>query len=129
MNVEKEAQARSELVHVEVGVDRRLNVGQPVGEGEGDLLHCVGAGLADVVAADGDGVPAGDFFGAEAKHICDQSHGRPRGVHVRPSRDVLLEDVVLNGPSELSSAHSLGICDGDVEREQRRRSGVDGHRG
>jgi hypothetical protein len=41
------------------GVDRRLHVGDPVGERERDLLDRRAALLAEVVAGDRDRVPAG----------------------------------------------------------------------
>nr|WP_297805735.1 hypothetical protein [Tepidiforma sp.] len=54
---EEEAEAAGEVVDVEAGADGRLDVGDAVGEGEGDLLGGGAAGLAHVVAGDGDGVP------------------------------------------------------------------------
>src|SRR4030065_523463 len=43
-----------------VSVEPGLDVGDGVGEGEGDFLDGGAAGLAHVVAADADGVPGGD---------------------------------------------------------------------
>ena len=59
VRVEEERQPGRELVHVETGVNGGLHVGHAVGQGEGDLLHRGRAGLAHVVAGDGDGVPLG----------------------------------------------------------------------
>jgi hypothetical protein len=44
-------------------------------------------------------------------------------------RDVLLEDVRLDGPAEGVARHVLVVADADVEREQHRRRRVDRHRG
>ena len=52
-----------------------LDVGDAVGEGEGEFLRGGGAGLAHVVAADGDGVPLGDFGGGPGEHVGDDAHG------------------------------------------------------
>ena len=48
-----------EAVHGQAALHRRLDVGDGVGQGEGDLLDGRAAGLADVVAGDADGVPVG----------------------------------------------------------------------
>ena len=52
VRVEEEGEARGELVDLQARVDRGLDVGDGVGEREGDLLHGGRARLADVVAAD-----------------------------------------------------------------------------
>ena len=61
MGVEEEGELRGEVVDEQAGLEGGLDVGDAVGEGEGDFLDGGGAGLADVVAADGDGVPTGEF--------------------------------------------------------------------
>ena len=129
MRVEEEGQPRGEGVDVETGVDRGLDVGDAVGEGEGDFLHGGGAGLADVVAADGDGVPLGDFAGGPGEHVGDDAHGGAAGIDVGAAGDVLLEDVVLDGAARACGGRrpAPGRC--DVEREQDGGGGVDGHRG
>ena len=59
MRVEEEGEARGEAIDVETAVDRGLHIGHSIRQGEGDLLRGGGAGLAHVVAGDGDGVPVG----------------------------------------------------------------------
>ena len=54
------------------------------------------AGLADVIAADRDRVPARHVLGAEREHVGDEPHRRPRREDVFLLRDEFLEDVVLN---------------------------------
>ncbi len=60
VGVEEEGQLRGELVHRQPGPQGGLDVGDAVGQGEGDFLDRGGAGLADVVAGDRDRVPVRD---------------------------------------------------------------------
>ena len=57
VRVEEEGQARREVVDVEAALDAGLDVREPVGERERQLLGRGRAGLADVVAGDRDRVP------------------------------------------------------------------------
>ena len=43
-----------------------------------------------------------------------------RRIDVGAARDVLLEDVVLDGARQLGERHTLASGDGDVERQQDR---------
>ena len=97
VRVEEEGEARAELVRREARVDRRCAVGDPVRERERELLDRGRAGLADVVAGDRDRVPARDPLRAVGEEVRRQPHRRPRREDVVPARDVLLEDVVLDG--------------------------------
>ena len=54
---EEERQPRREVVELQPCVQRRLHIGDGVGEGERHLLHSRAAGLAHVVAAYADRVP------------------------------------------------------------------------
>ena len=128
MSVEEEAQARREPVHVEAAAYGRLDVGDPVREREGDLLHGRAAGLAHVVARDRDRVPARNVLGAEAHEVRREAQ---RGFHreaVVPARRVLLEDVVLDGTPKLREVRPAAPREGDDVREQDRCRGVDRHR-
>ena len=71
----------------------------------------------------------GSSRGAELEDVGHQAHGGPRAVDVRAARDVLLEDVVLHGPTELVTRDAAAVGDGHVHRQQDGRGGVDGHRG
>jgi hypothetical protein len=51
------------------------------------------------------------------------------GIDVGPAGDVLLEDVVLEGAGERGGGDARALGSGDVECEQDRRRGIDGHRG
>jgi hypothetical protein len=119
--VEEEAQSRGELVDVETGCHRRLDVREAVRQREGQLLRGGAARLADVVAADRDRVPSGHVLGAEEDDIGDQAHRRLHREDELLLRDVLLEDVVLQRAAELSEAHTLLVGDNQVLREHDRR--------
>ena len=129
VGVEEEGEARGEVVDVDARVDAGLDVGDAVGQGEGQFLHGGGAGLADVVAADGDGVPAGHLGRAEPMvSTMRRIDGRGRedpGL----LGDVLLEDVVLDGAAELVPGHALLLGHGEVHGREDGGGAVDGHGG
>ena len=129
MRVEEEAQPRGELVHGEPARDRGVDVGEAVGEREGELLDGVRAGLADVVAGDRDRVPARHVARAELDHVRDEPHRRLGREDPFLLGDVLLEDVRLDRPAQLGPLDALLLGDADVEGEQHRRRAVDRHRG
>ena len=108
---------------------RRLDVGEAVGEREGELLRGGRAGLADVVAGDGHRVPVRDLARAELDHVHAQPHGRLGREDPFLLRDVLLEDVGLDRPAKPVPADPLLLADADVEREEHRGGRVDRHRG
>ena len=110
VRVEEEREARGEAVDIETGVDGGLDVRHAIRQGEGDLLRGGGAGLAHVVAGDGDGVPLGDFGGGPGEHVGDDAHGVGHRIDVGPARDVLLEDVVLHGAAELAYVGAASLC-------------------
>ena len=60
--------------------------------------------------------------------VLDQPQRRLGREHVGAAREVLLDDVVLDGAGELRSRRALLVGDGDVERQQPRRRRVDRHR-
>lgn len=78
--IEEEGEPAGKFVDVHPGLQRGLHIGDAVGQGKGDLLRRCGAGLPDVVAGDGNGVPLRHVLGAEFKGVRDQTHGgRPVG--------------------------------------------------
>ena len=109
--------------------DRRLDVGDGVGEGEGHLLDGGRAGVADVVAADADGVELRQLLGAVGHEVGGETERRLRRVDVGAAGDVLLEDVVLRGAGDLVLRDALLLADDGVHRDEHGRRGVDGHRG
>ena len=110
-------------------VERGLDVGDRVGEREGDLLDRRAALLADVVAGDRDRVPLRDVLAAVLEDVGGQPHGRLGRVDVVAARHVLLEHVVLDRAAQLLGAHALLLADQLVEQQQDRRRRVDRHRG
>ena len=126
---EEERQPRAEVVEGQVRRLRRLDVGDCVGDREADFLRGGAAGLAHVVSGDRNRVPARHFAGAVVERIGDQPHRGLGRVDVRPPRDVLLENVVLDRTADLALVDALLFGDRRIEREQRRRGGVDRHRG
>ena len=110
-------------------VDRRLHVGDPRGQREGDLLDGRAALLAEVVAGDRDGVPLRHALVAVLEQVGRQAHRGPGRVDVVAASDVLLEHVVLRGAAELLAGHALLLADELVQQQQACRGGVDGHRG
>ena len=113
---------------VQAGRQRGLDVGDAVGQGEGDLLHGGRTGLADVIARDRDRVPLRHLLGAVGEGVHDQAHRLARRVDVRAARHVLLQDVVLDGAAQLVAAHALLFADQLIEQQQRRGRRVDRHR-
>ena len=126
--VEEEGEARRELVDREASLQRRFDVGDRVGEREGDLLDGRAALLADVVAGDRDRVPFRHVLPAVLEDVGGQAHGRLGRVDVVAARHVLLEDVVLDRAAQLLGGDALLLADQLVEQQQDRRRSVDRHR-
>jgi len=129
MGVEEESQPRCEFIDLQSGLDGGVHIGDAVGQGKGDFLDSTGAGFADVVAGDGDGVPFGYVVFAVGKDIGDDAHGFLGGIDVRAAGHVFLEDVVLDRAGDLARRCALLLGDGDVHAEQDGGGGVDGHGG
>ena len=108
------------LHRVEHGDRRRQRVGQ--------LLHRRRASLLQMVGADVGRVPLGNLFVREDDGVLDQPQRRLGREHVGAARQVFLDDVVLNGAGELVARGALLVGEGNVERQQPRRRGVDRHR-
>ena len=101
VHIEEEAEPRREIVHRQPPFQPVPHILEAVGQGKGQLLHGVGAGLADVVAADADGVPARHIAGGELHRVGHQPHGRMGREDVFVLGDVFFQDVVLNGAAQL----------------------------
>src|SRR5207245_11139711 len=107
-----------EVIDGEAGVEGRLDIGDAVGQGEGDLLDGRRARLANVVARDGDRVPGRQILAAIGEEVGDDAHRRPRRVDVGPASYVLLEDVVLDGAAQGGQVRALLLGHQLVEQEQ-----------
>ena len=126
---EEERQPRRDLVHRQPGGQRRLEVGDPVGQGEGHLLRRRRPGLGHVIAGDRDGVPARQVLPAVRERVADQAQRGLRRVDVGAAGDVLLEHVVLDRAAQPRRLDALLLGHQLVEQQQHRGRRVDGHRG
>ena len=129
VGVEEERQARGELIDIQAALQRPAHVLEPIGQGKGELLGSGGAGLADMVAGDADGVPLGDAGRAVFDGIHHQAHGGLGGEDILFLGDILFEDVVLEGAAQLVGAHALLLGGGDVHGPDDGGGRVDGHAG
>ena len=129
VNVPEEGKARSERVHVQAARDAPLDVREPIGQREGELLRCGRPGLPDVIAGDGDRVPQGRMCGAPLEHVDDDLERRLDGIHPGVLGHVFLENVVLHRAAQLLARDALLLRRRHVEAEQHRRRPVDGHGG
>ena len=126
---EEERETGSKVVDGQSCVDGPADVLHGIRERERKLLHRRGAGLADVIAGDRDGVPAGDLSGAEAEEFRDERQRRRGRIDVRAPRDVLLENVVLDGAAERTAGNAAFFGDHHIHGQQRGGGRVDGHAG
>ena len=72
--VEKVRETGRKGINVQPALQRPAHVLHPVGQRKGQFLRRRRAGLADVVARDGDGVPLGQVLGAKLDGVGDQPH-------------------------------------------------------
>ena len=71
----------------------------------------------------------GSSVAAPGKNICDDAHRGAQRINVGAAGDIFLQDVVLHRASQALEIRALFFCDGDVEREQNRGGGINGHGG
>ncbi len=128
VHVEEEREPGRERIDVEAGRDRALHVLETVAKGEGQLLRGRGARFADVVTRDRDRVVARGVVGAPVEHVDDAAQRGLRWEDPRVLCLVLLQDVVLDRPSENLGRDPLLLRRGHVEAEQDDRRPVDRHR-
>ena len=128
MGVEEEAEARREVVDPQAPGEGVLDIGHPVGDREGQLLDRGRAGLADVVAADRDRVPARHLVGPELDRVGHEAHRGPGREEELFLGDELLEDVVLRRALEGGPRHPGLLGGDDVHRPDRSGRAVDRHR-
>src|SRR5690349_3562863 len=129
VRVEEEGKLRGEFIHAKSGIERGLHVSDAVGERKSDFLNSVRTGFADVIAGDGDGIPARKVVAAPGENVSDDAHGGAHGINVRAAGDVFLEDVVLHGAGKLLQIAALLFRHGNVETQKNRCGRVDGHGG
>jgi len=106
---EEEAQVGREVVDLHAAGEVGLDVGEAVGQREGELRERVRPGLRDVVAADGDGVEVPHAVVDEP--LLDVAHDLERelgGEDAGVLALVLLEDVGLHRAAHVSPAPTRG---------------------
>ena len=129
MDVEEEREPVADVVSAQATApDDLLDIGDPVGEGEGEFLRRRRAGLANVVAADRDRVETRHLGRAELDHVGDDAHRRCGRGDPLLLRDELLEHVVLDRAAERVPGDAAAAGDREVHREQDRGRAVHGHR-
>ena len=128
VDVEEEAQPRGEAVDIHAAFHAVVDVGRPSARVKAKLLSRRRSGFTDVIAADGNRVPARHLLGAELDHVADDAHRRTRGHDPGVLGDELLEAVVLDRPADLVARDAALVGQRHVEREEHHRRTVDGHR-
>ena len=128
VGVEEEGQAGRELLDVQPAGQAQLDVGEAVGQRVGELLRGGRAGLADVVAGDADRLVGRDVLGAVLHEVADEAQVRLGREQPLLLRDVLLEDVGLQGAVELAEVDALPFGGDQVHAEHRDGGAADRHR-
>src|SRR5437867_198889 len=129
MGIQEKRNTGCEIIDSQATLAGRLNVGDAIRESKRHLLDGGGTRLANVITTDGNGIPLRSVLAAKGKDVRDNSHRRAGRIDVRAPRDVLLQNVILNCARKPRERSTLPFGDGEIEREQNRRGGVDGHRG
>src|SRR5258708_40277288 len=90
-----------------------MDIGKAIGEGECEFLDGGCSRLANVIAADADGIPARHVARAKLDGIGDQAHGWLRWEKELLLSAVFLENIVLQCAAQLllGEAALLGIDD------------------
>src|SRR6267378_3357554 len=127
VGIEEERKLRGEFIDAEPGVERSLDIGDAIGQREGDFLDGGGAGFADVVTGDGNGVPLGKIVATPCENVRDDAHRGAHGIDIRTAGDILLQNIVLHRAGEFLQAGALPFRNGYIETKQDCGGGVDGH--
>jgi hypothetical protein len=98
-------------------------------QGVGQLLHRRRPRLLQVVAADVGRIPFRHMLDRVVDRIGDQAHRRTRRIDVGAAREIFLDDVVLGGAAQFGRIDPSPLRQADVQRQEPRRRGIDGHRG
>src|SRR6266850_2065418 len=127
VGIEEERKLRGEFIDALSSVERTLDIGDTIGQREGDFLDGGGAGFADVVAGDGDGVPLGKIVAAPRENVRDDAHRGAHGINVGAAGDIFFQNIVLHGAGKFLQAGALPFCNRYIETKQDCGGGVDGH--
>ena len=105
-----------------------MHIGDCIRQGERQFLHSGAASLSDVITRNGNRVPLWNVLGAIRKNIGDDPHRRPWWIHICSTRDVFLQQIVLNRAADFAGWHATLLCNELVHQQQNCRRRVDGHR-
>src|SRR5262249_47914393 len=97
MRIKEKRKAWCEFINLETGFESRLDIGKRVSKCKRQLLYGRRARFPNVIAANRNGVPVGDVLRAKGECVCDQAKRRLRWKDVSSARNVLFQNVVLNG--------------------------------
>ena len=128
VGIKEVRQPRRKLIDILPRLDSRLNILEPVGQCESQLLHGGGTRLANMITADRDCIPLWHMLGAVLHHIRDQADGRPRWEYELLLGDVLFENIVLQRATHLLKRYALFFCDAEIKGQRHRGRGIDRHR-
>src|SRR5690349_21254425 len=101
MDIEEEGEARRKLIDRESTLEGSFDIVQPICQRKGEFLHSSSSGLANVIAADADGVPARHKACAKFDSIGYQTHRRFRWEEKLFLRDILFQNIVLQRTTQL----------------------------
>ena len=118
VRVEEEAESRAEIVDIESAPLRPLHVLDAVVQGERQFLQRGRTGLANVIAADRNGVEARREFRSELEGVDHQPHRRRRRIDIFLLRDVFLQNVVLDRAGNLFPVRALLFGDHQIHGPQ-----------
>ena len=106
-NRPKEGKAWRKIVNVQSRLHPRAQVLPAIGQGVSQFQVGGGARFLHVVPTDGYGIELGHVLCRVSKHIGDDAHRLLRWINVGVAHHELLEDVILNGATELFGLEAL----------------------
>ena len=124
----KEGKPRGKVVDVQTCFHTGTQVFPAIGQGVGQFQIGGRASFLHVVATDGNGVELGHVLCRILKHICDDAHRLLGRINVSIAHHELLEDVVLDGATQLLRRHTLFFSRHDVKGHDGDDRAIHGHR-
>src|SRR6185436_18736089 len=97
MRVEEKRNARSELIYFQTSRQRRLDIRNSISKCKSNFLNRGRTGFTNVITADRDRVPVGHFASAVREDVRNQTQRRRGRINVGAARDVLFQNIVLQG--------------------------------
>jgi len=126
--LKKNERRGANVVDVHPSFHRGLDVRETVGQREREFLDRRRTGFADVIAGNGDRVPARHLRRAELHHVDDDADVRTRREDPFFLGDVFLENVGLQRAAQLCTRNALALRRRDVFGEGDRGRPVNRHR-